>query len=254
MLKLKDINHWYGNNHILRNLSCEVKKGDFIVIVGANGAGKSSLFDTIAGKIKPKSGNIILDDRDITQLNELQRSSMITRIFQNTQLNSVGSLTVEQNLAIALYSRRSARLVNGMQTMPLERAKQLVNNLGMDESILEKPMNALSGGQRQLIAFVMATQLQPKILLLDEPTAALDPQASTKLLLHAIQFIKQHNITTLLITHDPHIALSIGNKIWILENGIISKEYSAEEKKNLDPDKLIGQIDYESISKLIERP
>lgn len=88
----------------------------------------------------------------------------------------------------------------------------------------------------------MATQLQPKILLVDEPTAALDLQASTKLLLHAVQFIKQHNITTLLITHDPHIALSVGIKIWILENGIISKEYTAEEKQHLDPDKLLGKL------------
>ncbi len=248
MLKLKNINIWYGNNHILQDLSCEVQQGDFIVIVGANGAGKSSFFDTIAGKIKPKSGTIILDGLDITQLDEQQRAGMITRIFQNTQLNSVGSLTVEQNLAIALYSRRNARLVNGMQAMPRELAKQLVTNLGMDQSILEKPMNALSGGQRQLIAFVMATQLRPKILLLDEPTAALDPQASTKLLHHAVKFIKQHAITTLLITHDPHIALALGNKIWVLENGTISREFNAEQKKNLNPDHLIGQIDYAQIA------
>lgn len=248
MLKLKNINVWYGNNHILKDLSCEVEQGDFVVIVGANGAGKSSFFDTIAGKIKPKSGTIILDNSDITQLNEQQRACMITRIFQNTQLNSVGSLTVEQNLAIALYSRRNARLVNGMQAMPREQAKWLVNNLGMDQSILEKPMNSLSGGQRQLIAFVMATQLKPKILLLDEPTAALDPQASTKLLHHAVQFIKQHRITTLLITHDPQIALNIGNKIWVLENGTISRKFNADEKKNLNPDKLIGQIDYAKLA------
>ncbi len=95
----------------------------------------------------------------------------------------------------------------------------------------------------------MATQHKPKILLLDEPTAALDPQASTKLLLHAAQFIKQHAITTLLITHDPAIALALGNKIWILENGTISKEYTAEEKKNLQPNDLIGQIDYARLAK-----
>ncbi len=248
MLKLKNINVSFGNNHILRNLSCDVQPGDFIVIVGANGAGKSTFFDTIAGKIKPKNGSITLDNADITQLNEQQRSGMITRIFQNTRLNSVGSFTVKQNLAIAQYSRRNARLVNGMQAMPNERAEQLILNLGMDPSILEKPMNALSGGQRQLIAFVMATQLTPKILLLDEPTAALDPQAATKLLHYAAQFIKQHHITTLLITHDPHIALNIGNKIWILENGTISRQFSSEEKKNLNPDKLIGQIDYEKIA------
>jgi putative ABC transport system ATP-binding protein len=247
MLKLKNINVWFGHNHILRDLSCDIETGDFIVIVGANGQGKSTFFDTIAGRITPKSGTITLDGKDVTGLSEQERAGMITRIFQNTQLNSVGSLTVQQNLAMAHYSRRAARLVDGMDVMPREHAEKLIRNLGMDVSILDKPMNALSGGQRQLIAFVMSTQLIPKILLLDEPTAALDPQSSTKLLQYAAHFIKQHKVTTLLITHDPHIALSIGNKVWVLEDGKISKQFNAQEKKNLNPDKLIGQIDYASL-------
>lgn len=247
MLKLKNIDVWFSKNHILRDLSCEVQQGDFIVIVGANGTGKSTFFDTIAGKIKPQHGTLILDNKNITSLYERQRAGMITRIFQNTQLNSVGSLTVAQNLAIALYSRRRARFVNGMHDMPHPKAEQLIHNLGLDQSILEKPMNSLSGGQRQLIAFVMATQRIPKLLLLDEPTAALDPQSATKLLYHAARFIKEHTITTLLITHDPHIALSIGNKIWVLEEGKIARQFDQHQKKDLDPDKLIGQIDYAKI-------
>ena len=248
MLKLNKVNVWFGNNHVLRDLSCEIEPGDFIVIVGANGQGKSTFFDTIAGKVKPASGTIVLDNNDITALNEQERAGLITRIFQNTQLNSVGSLTVQQNLAMAYYSRRSVRLVDGMQVMPRLKAEYLMRNIGMDVSILDKPMSALSGGQRQLIAFVMSTQLIPKILLLDEPTAALDPQSATKLLQYAARFIKEHAITTLLITHDPHIALSIGNKVWILEDGKISKQFGAQEKKNLNPDKLIGQIDYASLA------
>ncbi len=247
MLKLKNINVWFDHNHILRDLSCDVEAGDFIVIVGANGQGKSTLFDTIAGKIIPKSGTITLDGINVTAMGEQERAGMITRIFQNTQLNSVGSLTVQQNLAMAHYSRRNARLIDGMAAMPREHAEKLIRNLGMDVSILDKTMNALSGGQRQLIAFVMSTQLIPRILLLDEPTAALDPQSSTKLLQYAAHFIKEHRVTTLLITHDPHIALSIGNKVWVLEDGKISKEFGPEEKKSLNPDKLIGQIDYASL-------
>lgn len=244
MLKLTNINIWYGNNHILRDLSCTIEAGDFIVIVGANGAGKSTFFDVIAGKVKPTSGTITLDGVDITHLNELERAGIITRLFQNTRLNSVGSMTVAENLAMAHYSRRKARLTNGMQAMPREHTALLLQNIGMSETLLDKQMQQLSGGQRQLIAFTMSTQLIPKLLLLDEPTAALDPQASTKLLSFATKFIKQHAVTSLLITHDPHIALSIGNKIWILENGTITKQYNAHEKKNLNPDKLIGQIDY----------
>ena len=108
-------------------------------------------------------------------------------------------------------------------------------------------MNSLSGGQRQLIAFVMSTLHIPQILLLDEPTAALDPQAATKLLQFASSFIKQHKVTTLMITHDPHIALSMGNKVWILEDGKITKQYNEADKKSLNPDKLIGQIDYATL-------
>lgn len=245
MLTLNSINVWFGNNHVLRNLTCTIQKGDFIVIVGANGAGKSTFFDTIAGKIKPDRGTIVLDDHHITNLNEQQRAGMITRIFQNTRLNSAGSLTVEQNLAIAQYSKKhNARLVNGMAAMPRTKSIPLIHELGMEPSILEKTMNSLSGGQRQLIAFAMATQQIPQVLLLDEPTAALDPKAATTLLRHATHFIKQHGITTLLITHDPHIALNVGNKIWILQDGAIIKQYAAHEKPHLNPDTLIGQIDY----------
>lgn len=248
MLELKHINVSFNNHHVLKELSCTVDTGDFVVIVGANGAGKSTFFDTIAGKTIPNAGTITIDGKDVTSLTEEQRASIVTRLFQNTQLNSVGSLTVHQNLAIALYSRRSARLVDGMQSMSRAQAEKIVQNLGMDISILDKQMNSLSGGQRQLIAFAMATLMIPKVLLLDEPTAALDPQAATRLLTYAARFIKEHTITTLLITHDPHIALSLGNKIWILEQGHITKQYGKQDKSSLDPNKLIGQIDYKQLA------
>lgn len=248
MLKLKNITVSFNNTTILRDLSCEIQEGDFIVIVGANGTGKSTLFDTIAGKTKPHSGTILLDDINITNLNEQQRAHLVTRIFQKTELNSVGSFTVAQNLALAQYSRRNVRLVNGMNAMPRNQAEEVIQELGMNKAVLDRPMRALSGGQRQLIAFAMSTQQIPKVLLLDEPTAALDPQAATRLLIHATQFIKQHKVTTLLITHDPNIALSVGNKIWILENGQVARKYAAEDKKHLTADKLMGQIDYAQLS------
>lgn len=247
MLKLNAIELSFGSHAILRNLSCEVEKGDFVVIVGGNGAGKSTFFDTIAGRIKPQRGNITIDGNDVTALNEQQRAGMVTRIFQNTRLNSVGGFTVHQNLAMAYYSRRSARLVDGMDTMPRERAEQLMDSIGMSHATLDKKMRSLSGGQRQLIAFVMATQLIPKLLLLDEPTAALDPQAATTLLVHAGHFIKEHRVTTIMITHDPYIALSMGNKVWVLDRGVIARQFSAAEKKDLHPDELIGHIDYHKI-------
>src|SRR5947207_13354094 len=117
MLKLKNIDVWFDNNHILKNLSCDVEAGDFIVIVGANGAGKSTFFNIIAGKEKPTHGTIELDGSHITHLSEQQRAGMITRLLQNTKLNSVGSLTVAQNFAMTLYTRRRARLLDGMQNL-----------------------------------------------------------------------------------------------------------------------------------------
>lgn len=250
MLNLKNINVTFGTNHVLKNISCTVDAGDFIVIVGANGAGKSTFFDTIAGKVTPTSGTIVIDGVDVTNRNEIERACLVTRLFQNPRLNSVGSMTVAQNLAMARYSRRRAQLVNGMNELTIKQAEEILQPAHIDaQSIVQKPMNSLSGGQRQLIAFIMSTQHTPKILLLDEPTAALDPQAATKLLKLACQFTHKHAITTLLITHDPYIALSIGNKIWVLENGKISKQFLAEDKKNLNAHDLIGHIDYDTLSK-----
>ena len=212
-------------------MSCSVQEGDFIIIVGGNGAGKSTFFDTISGKHSPTDGQIIFNQRNITALPEIQRTSFITRIFQNTHLNCVGALTVLENLALSQLSQKNASLSSGVAHMSPEKAASLLHSVGMTEEILFTKMNELSGGQRQLIAFVMATQLHPHILLLDEPTAALDPQASTALLFHTKKFIEKHKVTALLITHDPLIALHMGNKIWILENGSIIKQYDEEEKK-----------------------
>jgi putative tryptophan/tyrosine transport system ATP-binding protein len=248
MLRLDDIRVRFGTSCILDNFSCSVAKEDFIIIVGQNGAGKTTLFDTIAGKVPPSQGKITLAGNDITRMSERHRAGMITRIFQNPRLNSVESYTVEQNLAMAHYSRRYAQFKDGMHALPHEKAVKIVHELGFHESILKKKMGDLSGGQRQLIAFGMATQRIPELLLLDEPTAALDPQAATTLLAHATRFIKQHKITTLLITHDPYIALSIGNKIWVLDRGVITKEYEHKEKSQIRPDQLIGHIDYEKLA------
>lgn len=250
MLNLKNITVSFGSKIVIKNLSCSVQKGDFIVIVGGNGAGKSTLFDTIAGKTKPSEGTITLNNKDVTHLDEVQRSSMITRLFQQVDLNSIGSFSVAKNLAFARYSRHAAQLSNGMNTITQKELETIVSNLGFDHSVIEQPMKSLSGGQKQLIAFAMATQQIPDLMLLDEPTAALDPQASTLLLKHAVQFIKKHELTTILITHDPHIALSVGNKIWILEDGKIVKQFNESEKNSLDPNHLIGQIDYEELKKL----
>jgi putative ABC transport system ATP-binding protein len=247
MLSLKNIHVYFGKHHIIKDISCSVEEGDFIVIVGGNGAGKSTFFDTIAGKVRPTTGNIFFQGNDITDTDQIYRSRMIARLFQNTALNSVGILTVAQNFALSGYAKRNVGLKDGMSNMNREKLISLLEELHIDPRLLDVQMNQLSGGQRQLLSFMMATFLHPQILLLDEPTAALDPQAATTLLTYAASYIKQNKVTTMLITHDPEIALSIGTKIWILEQGKITKQFSQEEKKNLCPAELIGQIDYQAL-------
>lgn len=245
MIKFENVSVAIDGKQILKNISCTINTGDFIVIVGPNGAGKSTFFDMISGKRIATSGKIFLDNVDITHLDEQHRALFISRLFQNPQLNGIASMTVAQNLALSNYKGNTVSLLNGMNKFP-EHLKQELDKLNLgSEKILNTPMKDLSGGQRQLLAFIMATLLPPRLFMLDEPTAALDPQSATKLLQFAIKFIEEHKMTTLLITHDPELALAIGKKIWILENGSISKQFDMQNGQlNLSASDLIGHIDY----------
>jgi putative ABC transport system ATP-binding protein len=247
MIKFENVSVTIDGKHILKNITCAIKNGDFIVIVGPNGAGKSTFFDIISGKRIATSGKILLDDVDITHLDEQHRATLISRLFQNPQLNGVASMTVAQNLALSNYKGKTISLLNGMKKFPTHLTAELEKlNLGSTK-LLNTSMKDLSGGQRQLLAFIMATILPPRLFMLDEPTAALDPQSATKLLQFAIKFINEHALTTLLITHDPELALAIGKKIWVLENGQITKQFDTRDTINLSASDLIGHIDYKKL-------
>src|SRR5579872_7144980 len=247
MMQFKNISVTINGKEILKNISCTINRGDFIVIVGPNGAGKSTFFDMISGKRIPTGGTIICENTDITHVSEQQRAPFISRLFQNPQLNGISSMSVAQNLALSNYKGAIISLSNGMAKFPMHILEDLKHlNLG-SKKILETSMKSLSGGQRQLLAFIMATAKPPKLFLLDEPTAALDPASATKLLQFALKWINEHAMTTLLITHDPELALTIGRKIWILENGTITKQYDQNDQKNLSAADLIGHIDYKKL-------
>ncbi len=247
MMEFKNISVNIDGKEILRNVSCTINRGDFIIIVGPNGAGKSTFFDMISGKRIPSQGTILFDGSDITQLNEQQRAPFISRLFQNPQMNGIASMTVAQNLALSNYKGSDVSLRSGMAQFPMHILDDLKHlNLG-SKKILETPMKSLSGGQRQLLAFIMAIAKPPKLFLLDEPTAALDPASATKLLQFAFKWINEHAMTTLLITHDPELALTLGKKIWILENGTITKQFNQEDQKNISAADLIGHIDYKKL-------
>lgn len=252
MLKLQNISVSFGSNLILKNISCLIEQGDFIVIVGTNGSGKTTFFDTLAGRIKPTQGTIYLNTQDITHTHEQERALYISRLFQNPLHNCISSLTVEQNIAIASYKGRTVTLHNGLRASHNSAIKKHIELFSFDlQKFKDRTMAELSGGQRQLISFIMATLTHPQLLLLDESTAALDPAAATNLLLCAAQYIKQHAITALLITHDPYIALNIGNKLWVLDEGRIVKQYNHTEKRNIQPNDLIGHINYQALAQVM---
>ena len=247
MIHFKNVSITINNKEILKNISCTIEPGDFIVIVGPNGAGKTTFFDMISGKRISTSGTIMFNETDITHMNEQERAPLISRLFQNPQLNGSASMTVAQNLALSSYKGKNSRLQDGMTQFPMHILDDLKHlNLG-SKKILNTPMKDLSGGQRQLLAFIMATALPPQLFLLDEPTAALDPASATKLLQFAIKWINEHKMTTILITHDPELALTIGKKIWILENGSITKQYNQKDQQSLSASDLIGHIDYKTL-------
>jgi len=247
MITFENVSITIDNKPILKNISCTINTGDFIVIVGPNGAGKSTFFDMISGKRIATAGRILLDGMDITHLDEQHRAVFISRLFQNPQLNGVASMTVAQNLALSNYKGKTITLMNGMEKFPIHLKAELEKlNLGSSK-ILHTPMKDLSGGQRQLLAFIMATILPPRLFMLDEPTAALDPQSATKLLQFAIKFINEHKMTTLLITHDPQLAIAIGKKIWVLEDGQITKQFDTRDTSTISASDLIGHIDYQKL-------
>lgn len=223
MLKLKNISVAFNGTPVLKNLSAVVGAGESIVLVGDNGSGKSTLFNVIAGFIIPGSGQILIDGQDCTQLPARKRAVLLSCLEQFPRENTVASMTVAENIALAFYKGKRAGLRNGMSVMKAHKhVLALLKKLHLD-GLLEKQMGSLSGGQRQLIAFIMATVVPPKILLLDEPTAALDKKAAAMLISFVREYIKEHKIATILITHDPAIAASFGERVWRMEAGALTQ-------------------------------
>jgi putative tryptophan/tyrosine transport system ATP-binding protein len=242
MLQLNHISKKFNGLSVLRAFSCTVNRGDFVVIMGPNGTGKTTLFDIITGKALPDEGTVFLDGIDVSSLPERKRAGFIGRLFQNTYLGSCSTLTVRENLAMATLKERQAGLKLGIKAFPEKAVADFLQPLNL-ENFLDVPMGALSGGQRQIISFIMAILKTPKLLLLDEPTAALDPKSATLLLSFAKKYAAEHNIPTLLITHDPWVAKYLGNRLWILEEGTIKREFGLE-KSTLDPQEFFHNIDY----------
>lgn len=211
MLKVDTVSVMFGDTCILKDFSLEVRAGELVAVVGHNGAGKSTLFNVIAGATIPQSGTIWLDGEDITQTLESERALVISRLVQDVTLGSVGQMTVAENLCLASLKGKRVTLRAPNRRFIRELAQDILKPfcLGLEDK-LDVPMAYLSGGQRQIIAFIMATLVKPKLLLLDEPTAALDPQSALRLLNFVNEYVKNHGIAALVITHDHAIARDFG--------------------------------------------
>ena len=225
--------------HVLRGLSLTVDSGEFITVLGNNGAGKSTLFNLIGGALWPNRGKILLNDRDITFLPEYKRAHFIGRVFQNPQMGTAPNLTVAENLALA-YGRQNRKLFNRAITKDLRKifAEKLAEaGMGLEDK-LDNRMNELSGGQSQVVALIMSTLRPPQLLLLDEHTAALDPQIAQDVLAFTCRLAERDRLTVIMITHNLQDALDIGDRLIMLDKGKIAHIFNREEKSDLAPDDL----------------
>ena len=246
MLKITNISKTFNPGTInekkaLTNLSLHLEKGDFVTILGSNGAGKSTLFNAIAGSFPVDSGDIRLDGQNITSLPDFKRSKFIGRMFQDPLKGTAPHMTIQENLALA-YLRASGRrspfsMITAADRREFrERLAQL--ELGLEDR-MEQPVGLLSGGQRQALTLLMATLVTPKLLLLDEHTAALDPATAEKVLSLTEKIVAEHRITCLMITHNIPSALSLGNRTIMMRNGRIALELEPELRKTITTGELL---------------
>lgn len=218
----------------LRNVSLELKEGEFCTVIGGNGAGKSTLLNSIAGVFKPDKGRILIGDVDVTSLAEHKRAKYIGRVFQDPLKGTAGGMMLEENLILAEKRGVPLRIRWAFSDDGVERYKKLLASLDLGlETRLKTHMELLSGGQRQAVTLLMATMKRPQLLLLDEPTAALDPKTAGKVLSLTDTIVRENHLTTLMITHNMRDALKYGNRLIMMNNGEIVLDVAGEEKAKM---------------------
>ena len=236
MLKLDHISKTFNPGTInekvaLRDLSLHLAPGDFVTIIGSNGAGKSTLFNAICGSFFTDSGSIYLDGRNITFQPEYQRSRQIGRLFQDPMRGSAPHMTIEENLSLAAASGGwLSRVTRAEKAAFREKLSEL--NMGLEDR-MKQPVGLLSGGQRQALTLLMAALQKPKLLLLDEHTAALDPRTAAKVLELSDKIVEENHLTTMMITHNMRDAIAHGNRLIMMDAGHVVLDISGEEKKKL---------------------
>lgn len=248
MLQIKNVHKTFNPGTInekkaLNGLDLHLKEGDFVTVIGGNGAGKSTMLNMVAGVYPVDCGNIIIDGVDVTKLPEHKRAKYIGRVFQDPMTGTAASMQIVENLALA--SRRGKRrgLAPGVRSKEkagyIEMLKSL--DLGLETRLTSK-VGLLSGGQRQAVTLLMATLKKPKLLLLDEHTAALDPKTAKKVLDLTEKIVEENHLTTIMITHNMKDAIAIGNRLIMMNDGKIIYDVEGEEKKALTTADLLAKF------------
>lgn len=248
MLKIKGIYKIFNAGTVnekvaLRDLSLTLEEGDFVTLIGGNGAGKSTLLNCVAGVHTVDRGSITIGDKDVTKLSEYRRAGEIGRVFQDPMMGTAANMGIEENLALAFRRGRPRSLKWGISHKERELYKELLSHLGLGlETRLSDKVGLLSGGQRQALTLLMATLQKPKLLLLDEHTAALDPKTAEKVLQLSDQLVNEHHLNTLMVTHNMRHAIEYGNRLIMMHEGRIILDIKGEEKSLLTVEDLLKRF------------
>ena len=245
MLEIIDIYKTFNAGTInekkaLQGLSLHLKPGEFVTVIGGNGAGKSTLMNSVSGAYTVDEGKILIDGVDVTHLPEHKRAKYIGRVFQDPMMGTAATMQIEENMALALRRGKYRGLRPGITKKERALFKEQLSTLGLGlEDRLTAKVGLLSGGQRQALTLLMAALQEPKLLLLDEHTAALDPKTAAKVLEATQQIVSRNNLTTLMITHNMKDAITYGNRLIMMSDGKIVVDVSGEEKKQLTVPQLL---------------
>lgn len=245
MLEIKNITKTFNRGTVnekkaLRGVNLTLHDGDFVTVIGGNGAGKSTLLNAIAGVWPIDTGAIVIDGKDVTRLPEYKRAAFLGRVFQDPMNGTAATMGIEENLALALRRGRVRSLKPGIKNEERKLYVDMLKRLGLGlEDRLTSKVGLLSGGQRQALTLLMSTLQRPKLLLLDEHTAALDPKTAKKVLDLTAEMVEEQKLTTLMITHNMRDAIRYGNRLIMLHAGRIILDISGQEKKDLTVPELL---------------
>ena len=248
MLEVKDIWKTFNAGTVnekvaLKGVSLTLNDGDFVTVIGGNGAGKSTLMNAVAGVYPVDQGTITIGGTDVTKLPEHKRAPYIGRVFQDPMMGTAATMQIEENLALAARRGQRRGLRSGITKAEREKYRELLTGLGLGlEERMTSKVGLLSGGQRQALTLLMATLKKPKLLLLDEHTAALDPKTAAKVLETTETIVQRDHLTTLMITHNMRDAIAHGNRLIMMYEGRIAIDVSGEEKKKLTVETLLNMF------------